>query len=478
MPQVEKLKIFLASPGDVSTERRYVVEVVEEVNRLVAADKGIVFEVVRSEKNVFPGYGKDGQAILNDQIAKMQEYELFIGVMWNRIGTKTPRAKSGTVEEFGRAVGALRRKGKPQIWFYFRQSPAHLTTKEELKQREEVIEFKAKFQRGKGLFRNYKTPADFRNQFREQLILWLNQRKSVGSKPPTGDQKQDKKTSTVKAKSKSSVASNRTTTPMATAKTTTARKVSTTPRKTPVSGRSVTRSTGTVKSPGSWVMLNENFFQTESIAAQKDQSIVLILSPTNMEQIAELRSLHPGEFHNRKQIAYADQHDAGIMQVSSVLPESIAGKTRFNITLTPTQRSQNSGFVMEANHNNYSADEIAELRARLILLGQPLPKDLGRFFPNTQIVGSYNHIGTVEKEIFPELWVRLQTQPRLFLPKAWLTAVYCLKMNRIVEDVLELELGSIKNKVMPVRFRGRRRQAYANQEPSIIEVVGSCTLDA
>jgi hypothetical protein len=196
MPQLEHLKIFLASPGDVSIERRHVVEVVEEVNRLVAVEQGIVLEVVRSEKNVFPGYGKDGQAILNDQIAKMQEYELFIGVMWNRIGTKTPRAKSGTVEEFGRAVSTLRRKGKPQVWFYFRQSAAHLTTKEELQQRAEVLEFRTKFQRGKGLFRDYTTPSDFRDQLRSQLILWLNQRKAKTTKPSASAKKQPKTTRT------------------------------------------------------------------------------------------------------------------------------------------------------------------------------------------------------------------------------------------------------------------------------------------
>ncbi len=118
------------------------------------------------------------------------------------------------------------------------------------------------------------------------------------------------------------------------------------------------------------------------------------------------------------------------------------------------------------NYNNYSADEIARLRARLMLLGEPLPKDLELLFPMNQ----------VETEIFPELWVKLHTQSRLFLPKAWLKAVYSLKMNGIVEDVLELELGPINNKVMPVRFRGRRRQVYANREPSIINFEGSCTL--
>jgi hypothetical protein len=470
MPQVEKLKIFLASPSDVATERRHVGKVIEEINRTVAADKGIVLEVVSSE-NAFPGYGKDGQAILNEQIGKMQEYELFIGIMWNRIGTPTPRAKSGTAEEFGRAVTALKRKRKPLVWFYFREAPVHLTTIEDLRQREEALKFKAKF-RGKGLFREYKTPANFRDQLREHLTLWLNEYTSGASKPRTAAKKQTKKTPKENTESSSSAIAS------ARHKTTSINETSTRPRKTPASKSSTLRSTGTVKSSGDWVMLNEKFFQAESSATQSDRSIILRLSPKDMEQVAELKSLHPGEFRNRKQIAYADQHDAGIMEVSSVQSESVAGKASFNITLTPIQRSQNSSFVMEANSNNYSADEIAEFRAGLILLGEALPKELGWFFSTIQITGPYNHAEAVEKGIFPELWAKLQTQPRLFLPKAWLWALYHLKMSQLVEDVLELELGPIKNKVMPVRFRGKRRQVYANQEPSIIKVIGNCTLSA
>ncbi len=257
----------------------------------------------------------------------------------------------------------------------------------------------------------------------------------------------------------------------------TAKKKTITSRKTPVLKTSTTRRSVTVKDPKDWVMLNDNFFRTDSIKNPQDRSIIIQLLPIeDREQIAELKSLYPGEFHNRKQITYADQSEVGIMQVSSVESESSAGKTNFKIMLTPTQRAQNSGFAMEPYHPNYSADEIAKLRVRLMLLGEPLPKDLERFFPITQTASPYNGTETAKKGIFPELWVKLQTQPRFFLPKAWLKAVYSLKMNGIVEDVLELELGPIKNKVMRVRFRGRRKQAYANQKPSIIEFERSCPL--
>lgn len=477
MLHVEKIKIFLASPSDVPTERRHVGKVIDELNRTVAADKGVYFEGTSSE-NAFPGYGKDGQAILNEQIGKMQEYDLFIGLMWSRIGTPTPRAKSGTAEEFGRAVQALRRKKKPEVWFYFRLSAVTPSTREEVKQLDEVIAFRDKF-RGEGLFRGYKAPAEFRDQLREHLTLWLNQRQRKVSKTRSAGVKQSKTLTEAKAKSDFPETGDRkkaaTTAKAATAKTTTATKPSTS-RKVPISKSGTTQSTGAVKSPKDWVMLNERFFQAKS-NTQSDQSIILQISSKNSEQDAELKALQSKESYNRKQVAFANSHDAGIMQVSSVEIESTAGKNIFNITLTPSQRSQNNGFAMETSFNGHSADEIAELRTRLILLGEPLPKDLGRFFP-TQFNGPHNHPVTLEKSIFPDLWAQMQTQPSQFLPKAWLWAAYCLKMCQVIEDVLELELGSIKNKVMPVRFQGRRKQFYSNQASSTISVVGNCILSA
>lgn len=177
MPQVEKLKIFLASPGDVRTERNHVVKVVEELNRTVASDKGVVLEVIRSE-NAVPGYGQDGQAIINAQIGKMSDYVLFIGIMWNRIGTPTKRgAISGTIEEFQRARRTFKSKGQPNIWFYFRSMTEGLKKKTDLEQQEKVKQFKNRYSKnGYGLFREYKTPAEFRDKLREHITVWLNQR--------------------------------------------------------------------------------------------------------------------------------------------------------------------------------------------------------------------------------------------------------------------------------------------------------------
>ena len=74
MAQADKLLVFLASPGDVPTERRYVKEVVDDLNRLVASQKGIVVQVITWEDDAFPGYGADAQALINAQIADMHSF--------------------------------------------------------------------------------------------------------------------------------------------------------------------------------------------------------------------------------------------------------------------------------------------------------------------------------------------------------------------------------------------------------------------
>jgi hypothetical protein len=72
----------------------------------------------------------------------------------------------------------------------------------------------------------------------------------------------------------------------------------------------------------------------------------------------------------------------------------------------------------------------------------------------------------------------LKKKPKLFLPQARLTAVYYLKMSYTIEHILELKLGPIKNNVMPVQFRGQRKQVSTNQSPTVIKVVGNCALEA
>lgn len=111
MKTFKSVNVFLASPGDVSQESQAVREILESVNQSFGIEKGVQFRVVNWKTHGFPAYGGDAQSLLNDQIADMTDYELFIGIMWNRFGTPTPRAGSGTEEEFLRAVETLEKQG-------------------------------------------------------------------------------------------------------------------------------------------------------------------------------------------------------------------------------------------------------------------------------------------------------------------------------------------------------------------------------
>src|SRR5437870_2760491 len=78
--QYRKIRIFVASPGDVQSERDQLVKVVRELNLTIGAiapEKNVVLELVRWETHVHPGLGSDAQKVVNSQIG---EYDIFVGL--------------------------------------------------------------------------------------------------------------------------------------------------------------------------------------------------------------------------------------------------------------------------------------------------------------------------------------------------------------------------------------------------------------
>ncbi|WP_143066926.1 hypothetical protein [Sphingobium sp. YR768] len=77
------------------------------------------FELLKWEASIAAGFGVDGQDVINQQLPN---YDLFIGLFWTRLGTKTPRSVSGTAEEYERAMERRRKFGDVEIAFYFKDS--------------------------------------------------------------------------------------------------------------------------------------------------------------------------------------------------------------------------------------------------------------------------------------------------------------------------------------------------------------------
>jgi len=86
-----KVRIFVASPGDVSEERARLARVVESMNRTgnVAERLGLTLELLRWETHVAPDVGRPQQVVF-DQLDP-HEWDIFVGILWMRFGTRTGR---------------------------------------------------------------------------------------------------------------------------------------------------------------------------------------------------------------------------------------------------------------------------------------------------------------------------------------------------------------------------------------------------
>lgn len=132
------VQVFAASPSDVKEERDLLETTIEELNATWSNSLGVTFELVRWETHTYPAFGSDPQAVINNQIS--DEYDIFIGILWSRFGTPTPRAPSGTAEEFERAVTRIK-NGSPDVMIYFKDTPI-APSKIDIDQLDEVSKFR------------------------------------------------------------------------------------------------------------------------------------------------------------------------------------------------------------------------------------------------------------------------------------------------------------------------------------------------
>lgn len=138
------VRIFVASPGDVKVEREQLPQVVDELNRTISSivpDRRVHLDLVLWETDVTPGIGRDPQDVVNRQLG---QYDIFVGIMWKRMGTPTAVARSGTEEEYRRAVERWQQNNSLEVMFYFCQEPfPPPRSREEVDQLGMVVDFRS-----------------------------------------------------------------------------------------------------------------------------------------------------------------------------------------------------------------------------------------------------------------------------------------------------------------------------------------------
>lgn len=163
-----KLRIFAASAQDMAAERAKV-ETVAAALKPLAEHLGITLDVM-DWRTVVPHAGRPEQVIL-DQL-KPTEWDVFIGLLWHRIGTppgaqdpQTQKAyPSGTVEEFKTAYHLWKQYGRPRVMMYrcTRAVPLDALDPDQYKQVKEFFaQFDATAGEHPGLYHSFETTEAF-----------------------------------------------------------------------------------------------------------------------------------------------------------------------------------------------------------------------------------------------------------------------------------------------------------------------------
>ena len=186
----KRIRVFVASPSDVQRERDLLLGIINELNRTCDSLLGqamVRLELLRWETNTFPDVGR-AQALITEQIG---DYDIFIGILWKRLGTPTGTAASGTIEEYETAYGRWQETGRPHICFYFNRAasspPRSVPDAEQLVG---VARFREQLET-KAFVREYDGPDMFADTVRPQLAQIVGSLFLGVKGPPARAAKQD-----------------------------------------------------------------------------------------------------------------------------------------------------------------------------------------------------------------------------------------------------------------------------------------------
>ena len=233
-----------------------------------------------------------------------------------------------------------------------------------------------------------------------------------------------------------------------------------------------------VPQQGDFVLVDSRRIETEEPRdpwAREPNAIRLTLVPDDPKSAARLAGLRSA----RGSIGLAYGSDAYDGQVTEAKQIRQDGEEVWQVRFEP-QSGAYGGTLTEIATEGYSADDIAELRARRILLDEGLPggrrQGLARGSMLESLVQGMNTLLKVERSPFPALFQTLGDNPPLFLAACRLFGVLYLRISGTVEHVYRLDPTLAKPDALHIDFEGQRRRVYDNVEPPIIRIEGTCQL--
>ena len=172
MSEARIVTLFVASPGDVETERKYVAEVAAGLNRNIADERDVQFRVLGWKTDVRSRVDDLGPQGPIDKDLPIERCDIVVGIFWKRFGTPIPEmgGETGTEHEIRAAIEANRKSGQPEVVICFNDAPYRPKDVAESKQATKVLEFREEI---RGLELAYEGADDFRDKIRDYLEKYL-----------------------------------------------------------------------------------------------------------------------------------------------------------------------------------------------------------------------------------------------------------------------------------------------------------------
>jgi prefoldin subunit 5 len=180
--QLAKLNIFISGSSETDAEKSALRAVAEELNSLLEKTCNVTLGVLGWPDNIRPGINDDPQKEINRQLAG--QYDIYIGLLGTRFGTPTPRAGSGTEEEFNIAVDQfVQDTTSIRVLFYFKKEAIDPFSID-VSQLEKVKEFRNRLPQYGVLYRDFEDTGNFVEIIRENLLSLIVDEWRVSSWSP------------------------------------------------------------------------------------------------------------------------------------------------------------------------------------------------------------------------------------------------------------------------------------------------------
>lgn len=224
-----------------------------------------------------------------------------------------------------------------------------------------------------------------------------------------------------------------------------------------------------------------SMFGMPLMEVERADRLRLLVAPDNHSDVAHLRALR--DERNHFSIAYG--LTAAFARLQNVRELMRQGEDRVELQLAEVPFD--NSFGTEMSYNGISADKIAEMRARRILLNENLPKasngrstagEMNDLMFESFLSGS-SSIGdrlAVKGSPITAIARDVKRNNPEFMPVSKLLCVMTLILSSTVEHIVRLDMA-MEDAGVRVQFEGVRHKVYSNVEPTRIEVAGVCPIN-